>query len=80
MVDSYTDTDTVSQILYYIDITNDNDVKMDHVEAIYADNQTVVINYTDGEAVEMPQDTSSGSINKNTTIEKISTFLDKMSF
>lgn len=80
LVDSYTDTDTVSQILYYIDITNDNDVKMDHVEAIYANNQTVVINYTDGEAVEMPQDTSSGSIDKNTMIEKISTFLDKISF
>ena len=80
LVDSYTDTDTVSQILYYIDITNDDDVKMDHVEAIYADNQTAVINYTDGEAVEMPQDTSSESIDKDTMIEKISTVLGKMSF
>lgn len=80
LVDSYTDTDTVSQILYYIDITNDDDVKMDQVEAIYADNQTAVINYTDGEAVEMPQDTSSESIDKDTMIEKISTVLGKMSF
>lgn len=80
LVDSYTDTDTISQILYYIDITNDNDVKIDHVEANYADNQTAVINYTDGEAVEMPQDTSSESIDKDTMLGKISTILGKISF